>query len=597
MHAEMGALSDKALVPAGPLSAGHRLGRYEVLAKLASGGMAVVYIGRAQGAAGFERLFALKVLHANLAYEEEFIRMFLDEARLAARIRHPNVVPTIDINDSVQTGFFLVMEYIEGDHLGALLSAAHKQAAQIPVPVVLRIVADALAGLGAAHDLRDDSGKSLQLVHRDVSPHNILVGRDGVARLTDFGVAKAEDRLTHTRDGQVKGKLAYMAPEQASTGTSDSRSDLFSIGIILWECLTRRRLFRAENTAATLTKLMSEEIAPPSAIDPALAPLDPVLRKALDRDPQQRFQTAEELIDALESAGRRFGGLASRRAVAKVVKQLAADKLARDRKLITSAQRALRAGELQAIEPGPESIPQLADGSVSSFSAARSKPSGVFANLTAPALFTRGRSARPAAGPSVTPSGPQRTATPAGLLAPPPLGGVALEAFAGRGRARARWPLLVLGALSLTLLALLALWLWPTASPAPHDTQLPELSEPRPPAAPAPVPPASAVPSSAAARSGAAVPAPSTPVVVPAPHKAAAPEPRATQAKHPNGHAAARATHAHDRPQPTAPSASAQPPSAPDEPAAPAPATAPPEASPAPGTPSSVDLLPNPYKR
>ena len=197
----MSALRDKALMPAGPLSAGHRLGRYEILAKLASGGMAVVYVASAQGAAGFERLVALKVLHANLAYEDEFIHMFLDEARLAARIRHPNVVPTIDISDSIQTGYFLVMEYIEGDHLGGLLGAAHRAGGRLSLPVILRIVADALAGLGAAHALTDDNGRPLQLVHRDVSPHNVLVGCDGVSRLTDFGVAKAEDRLTHTRDG------------------------------------------------------------------------------------------------------------------------------------------------------------------------------------------------------------------------------------------------------------------------------------------------------------------------------------------------------------------------------------------------------------
>ena len=420
----MSALRDRSMSSAGALAPGHRLGRYEILTKLASGGMAIVYVASAGGVGGFARLVALKVLHANLAHEEEFIGMFLDEARLAARIRHPNVVPTIDISDTIETGYFLVMEYIEGDHLGGLLSSSHKQGERLPVPVVLRIAIDALGGLGAAHDLRDDSGKPLNIVHRDVSPHNILVGKDGIARLTDFGVAKAEDRLTHTRDGQVKGKLAYMAPEQASSGATDSRSDLFSMGIILWECITGRRLFRADNTAATLTKLLHEEIAAPSAVDPGLAPLDGVLRKALDRDPSVRFQTAEEFVEALEQVAPRMGGVASRRAVTKAVTQYAADKLARERKQIESAQRAVRGVVAEPAADGtepsmPSSVSAPSDVSLWSSSMSRAKPSAVFSSATAPRLFTRARASRSAdeAGPS------------AGLAPPPPIGALHAQAI------------------------------------------------------------------------------------------------------------------------------------------------------------------------
>jgi serine/threonine-protein kinase len=420
----MSALRDKALMPAGPLSAGHRLGRYEILAKLASGGMAVVYVASAQGAAGFERLVALKVLHANLAYEDEFIHMFLDEARLAARIRHPNVVPTIDISDSIQTGYFLVMEYIEGDHLGALLSGAHRAGGRLSLAVILRIVADALAGLGAAHALADDNGRPLQLVHRDVSPHNVLVGCDGVSRLTDFGVAKAEDRLTHTRDGQVKGKLAYMAPEQASSGVSDQRSDLFSMGIILWECVTGRRLFRADSTAATLHKLLNDEIAPPSAIDPDLTPFDGVLRKALDRDPSARFQSTDEFIEAIETVARHTCGLAPRRAVAEAVRSYAADKLAREHNLIAAGRRALTEDGTVAVSTESEP-PRQSETSLSSLS--RSKPSGVFSSRTAPGLFRRPRSSRPTPHP-VMPGSPLHAVVKQGLpLPPPPLGSVAAE--------------------------------------------------------------------------------------------------------------------------------------------------------------------------
>jgi serine/threonine-protein kinase len=342
----MGAVSVDQRAPIGPLPVGAKLKRYEILGKLAAGGMAIVYVARAQGVAGFERLVAIKVLHSNLAHEEEFIKMFLDEARLAASIRHPNVVPTIDISDTEKSGYFIVMEYIEGDHLGQLLSSANKAAERLPIPVTVRIICDALGGLGAAHDLCDEQGKTQNLVHRDVSPHNIMVGRDGVARLTDFGVAKAEDRLTHTRDGQVKGKLAYMAPEQAASGTTDTRSDLFSMGVILWECLTGQRLLRAESTAATLHKLLHGEIPKLSTVVADLEPLDAVLEKALARDPDQRFPTAEAFARSLEDASGVFGGAASLREVGRVVKHHAAAKLKRDKKLIDEALKALRPAEV-----------------------------------------------------------------------------------------------------------------------------------------------------------------------------------------------------------------------------------------------------------
>ncbi|MEM6956969.1 MAG: serine/threonine-protein kinase, partial [Myxococcota bacterium] len=295
--------------------AGRRLGRYEVLTQLASGGMAAVYIARAVGVAGFERLVAIKVLHPHLAYEEEFISMFLDEARVAASIRHPNVVPTLDISDTEGDGFFLVMEYIEGDHFGSLLGEAARGGERVSAPVSIRILLDALGGLAAAHRLCDEYGERLNLVHRDVSPHNILVGTDGIARLTDFGVAKAEKRLTSTRAGQLKGKLAYMSPEQASTGAVDQRSDLFSMGVIVWEALTGRRLFRAENNGATLNKILHEPIPLPSELWDDLGAYDEVMAKALDRDPDARFQTAEDFAAALEDAADAHAGVARARQV------------------------------------------------------------------------------------------------------------------------------------------------------------------------------------------------------------------------------------------------------------------------------------------
>lgn len=325
---------------------GRRLGRYEVLTMLASGGMATVYVARAQGVAGFERLVAVKVLHPHLAHDEEFISMFLDEARLAARIRHPNAVGTLDISDTQGDGYFLVMEYVEGDHFGSLMRSAAKGGERLPVAVVTRIVMDALAGLNAAHRLTDANGEALDLVHRDVSPHNILVGNDGVARITDFGVAKAQVRLSSTRDGQFKGKLSYMAPEQAAAGTADQRSDLFSMGIVLWEALTGRRLFRGENNADVLNKILNPEVPPPSAFDPELAPFDALAARALAREPEERFQTAEEFLEAIEDAAAPLGGVASPRAVAREVKRWLGDKVAQEHAAIRDAMDALGRSEL-----------------------------------------------------------------------------------------------------------------------------------------------------------------------------------------------------------------------------------------------------------
>ncbi|MGB5350248.1 MAG: protein kinase [Polyangiales bacterium] len=333
--------------------AGRHLGRYEILTQLASGGMASVYAARAQGVAGFERLVAIKMLHPHLAYEQEFISMFLDEARLAARIRHMNVVPTLDISDSPGDGYFLVMEYIEGNHLGALLGRAAKRGERLPQPFVCRVLIDALQGLGAAHRLSDEGGKPLKLVHRDVSPHNILVGTDGVARLTDFGVAKADVRMASTRAGQFKGKLSYMAPEQASSSSTDQRSDLFSVGIILWESLTGRRLFKGESNGATLNKLLNDPVPRPSELWPELERFDDVVVTALSRGADERFQSADDFAEALEAA-MGSGRLAKTREVADVVRDLDAEKLQDERERIRDAIKMLGSTDIgTSIVPMP----------------------------------------------------------------------------------------------------------------------------------------------------------------------------------------------------------------------------------------------------
>ena len=353
MNAAVGAPGQERLIR--PM-AGRQLGRYEILTQLASGGMASVYIARAQGVAGFERLVAIKVLHPHLAYEQEFISMFLDEARLAARIRHMNVVPTLDISDSPGDGYYLVMEYIEGDHLGALLGRAANKGERLPRPFVCRVLVDALQGLGAAHRLADENGRPLKLVHRDVSPHNILVGTDGIGRLTDFGVAKADVRMASTRAGQFKGKLSYMAPEQASSSDTDQRSDLFSAGIILWECLTGRRLFKGDTNAATLNRLLNETVVKPSSLWPELEPYDDVVMKALSRNPERRFQSADEFAEALDAAAG-IDGVAKTRDVAEVVRALVAEKLEEERDRVRDSIELLGRAEF-----GQSGIPMPREG-------------------------------------------------------------------------------------------------------------------------------------------------------------------------------------------------------------------------------------------
>jgi serine/threonine-protein kinase len=433
-----------ASIGAAPSLAGRRLGRYQVLSQLAAGGMAGVYVARALAVAGFERLVALKVLHPHLAHEEEFISMFLDEARLAARIHHPNVVATLDISDTEGDGYFLVMDYIEGHHFGALLQQAAKDGVRVPPPIVLRVVLDALAGLGAAHDLVDEQGAPLKLVHRDVSPHNIMVGTDGIGRLTDFGVAKAEVRLTSTREGQFKGKLAYMAPEHASTGVTDQRSDLFAMGIILWEGLTGRRLFRGDTNAATLNKILLDPIQLPSEARPELEPFDAVCMRALERNADLRFQSADEFAQALEAVAPALGGIATARQVGEMVRKLAGEKISRDKARIHEAIRGLASSEapLSASIPAPRNASEPSMPSMPSRS--RSMPVGSWADAqTATATATAGAS---------LPGIPLP-----GELGPPPGGPDAGQPrVAGEQPAR-KSPMIVIGAVAAALLVLGAL--------------------------------------------------------------------------------------------------------------------------------------------
>ena len=321
-----------------------RLGRYELIGEIATGGMASVHLARLAGVGGFQRFVAIKQLHPHLANEEEFIEMFLDEARLAAGIHHPNVVPILEVGQNESGSYYLVMEYIEGDTLGRIFARAASSQREIPYGISLRVVLDALAGLHAAHELTDGTGASLHLVHRDVSPQNILVGVDGTSRLTDFGVARASSRIANTRSDTLKGKLAYMSPEQAKAMPLDRRSDIFAMGVLFWEALAGRRLLKADSEAATLARILVEPIPSLLEVVPGIHPaFDFVAQQALDRDPSRRFQTAADMAVAIEDAAREASqasitdiGVSSPREVAAFVQSLMGQEILAQRESVRS---------------------------------------------------------------------------------------------------------------------------------------------------------------------------------------------------------------------------------------------------------------------
>jgi len=277
------------------------VGRYALYEKIASGGMASVHIGRLVGPVGFARTVAIKRMHPQFAEDPEFVSMFLDEARLAARIRHPNVVSTLDVV-ALKGELFLVMDYVPGESLARLVRGATLRGERISPAIVTTIMVGVLHGLHAAHEARNDRGEPLEVVHRDVSPQNILVGIDGVSRVLDFGVAKAVGRLHTTRDGQLKGKLAYMAPEQLR-GSTTRLTDVYAASVVLWEALTNKRPFQGENEAQMVDLLLGGCHEPPSQYAEGLPPaLDAVTMRGLSVDPRERFQTAREMACALEDA-------------------------------------------------------------------------------------------------------------------------------------------------------------------------------------------------------------------------------------------------------------------------------------------------------
>ena len=292
-----------------------RLGRYLVLKHLASGGMADVLLGRSDGIEGFERHVVLKRIRPEYARDSRFIRMFLDEARVAATLHHQHIVQVHDIGEAAGE-YFIAMEYLHGEDVRSVLSSASKRRAHTPLDIAIAIVSAAAAGLHYAHERTGSDLRPLGIVHRDVSPSNILVGYDGAIKVVDFGIAKATMR-EDTQSGSLKGKISYMSPEQCKGAPVDRRSDVYALGVVLYELATTVRLFKGDNSYLVMEQIVRGKTAPPNVRRPDLPQeLSDIIMRALAPDPDQRYATADELRVALDQLAASAGLTASSSTIA-----------------------------------------------------------------------------------------------------------------------------------------------------------------------------------------------------------------------------------------------------------------------------------------
>ena len=289
-------------IPAGAGSLlGKRLGKYEILALLALGGTAEIYLARIGGAAGFEKYVVVKCLHDHLADDTEFVKMFLDEARLAAYLDHSNIVQTMELGEH-ENRYYMVMEFLAGLSLAMVVRRAAERlpGGKMPVPLIINVAAQACAGMHYAHE-KQASGRPLNMVHRDISPQNLVISFEGVVKVVDFGIARAEMRETKTKAGTIKGKFAYMSPEQCVAANIDRRTDVFALGVIVWELLTGRRLFKRNSPYETYQAVIECNVPTPSSLNHEIDPtIDEIVMRALAKDKDERYPTAEAFGDALQ---------------------------------------------------------------------------------------------------------------------------------------------------------------------------------------------------------------------------------------------------------------------------------------------------------
>ena len=289
-----------------------KIGRYRVCFEIASGGMASVYLARLEGQRGFEKIVALKCIHDHMARDDNFVEMFLDEARLASQVSHANVCHIFDFGKA-EASYYIAMEYLAGETLSAVRRArwARREGSGGPSHrLVTRILADACEGLHAVHELKDARGRDLHVVHRDVTPANLMVTYDGSVKLMDFGIARAKHQSHRTQTGEIRGTIAYMAPEQIRLEQVDRRADVWALGTVGWELLTGHPLFRRESSVKTMYAVLNEPIPRADEVQPSVpAPVADAIARALARDPDARFPTAREFLRALSEAASQDGGL------------------------------------------------------------------------------------------------------------------------------------------------------------------------------------------------------------------------------------------------------------------------------------------------
>jgi TonB family protein len=462
--------------PAAPSA--DRFGQYEILERIASGGMAELFRARFRGAEGFQKIVAVKKILPHIAGDEEFLTMFADEAKLAAQLNHPNIVHIFDLGKIESGGYFIAMEFVDGRDLRSILQLARDTGLRMPIPLAVSIGAKVAAALDYAHRRRGDDGKELHIVHRDVSPPNILVSTDGDIKLCDFGIARAASKVSRTESGALKGKVPYMSPEQAWGRGVDQRSDIYSLGALIYELVAGRRLYRGESEMETLEKVRAGEVVAASSVNPDVPPaLDAVLLKALAREPDGRYANVSEMLRDLEAVLRTYEPPPSSADLAVYVRHLETEE---------AALKAARAREAQA-PPAPAPTPAPAS------RPPRPKPARV--PMPKPPRAAAKAAVEPASGKVASPPAP-----PAPASSPAPV--AAREGiFAGTfpegppgSEARKRTRLYVMIAAASVVLAV-AVWLV-VRKPAPAPVPVPAATP-----APSPVAVASAataVPTTAA---------------------------------------------------------------------------------------------------
>ncbi len=333
--------------PGLPSSEPTQLGRYRILGFLASGGMAEILLAKLLGPGGFQRAVVLKRVLPHLARQTEFREMFLDEARIVARIQHPNVIHVSELGQDGRE-LFMVMEYLAGESVGGLMRRVTSRGGHLDPVIAAYIIAEAAAGLHAAHELVDEDGAPLNVVHRDVSPQNIFLTYEGNVKLLDFGIAKFMDRSVETHTGQVKGKFAYMSPEQCCAERLDRRSDVFSLGILLWELLSGARLFQRANELLVWKGIVEDDIPTPTeclveGAAPVPAALEAAAMRALSRNKDERYASANELRKDLVTALRELDPEhRGKDNLAPLMKDLFPDRIAQKEEML----RRVRAGDV-----------------------------------------------------------------------------------------------------------------------------------------------------------------------------------------------------------------------------------------------------------